>query len=59
MIFKDVSQFSARKPEIGDESAASQSVAAVIMMVFQYSNNPGTPYIYVCHRKKYNINTSI
>ncbi|XP_011871476.1 PREDICTED: protein unc-79 homolog [Vollenhovia emeryi] len=29
-----------RKPEIGDESAASQSVAAVIMMVFQYSNNP-------------------
>ncbi|XP_067215729.1 protein unc-79 homolog isoform X2 [Linepithema humile] len=29
-----------RRIEIGEENAASQSVAAVIMMVFQYSNNP-------------------
>ncbi|XP_032682267.1 protein unc-79 homolog isoform X3 [Odontomachus brunneus] len=29
-----------RKIEISDENAASQSVAAVIMMVFQYSSNP-------------------
>ncbi|XP_043792736.1 protein unc-79 homolog isoform X9 [Apis laboriosa] len=29
-----------RKTEDGTENAASQSIAAVIMMIFQYSNNP-------------------
>ncbi|XP_020280656.1 protein unc-79 homolog isoform X3 [Pseudomyrmex gracilis] len=29
-----------RRVESGNENAASQSIAAVIMMVFQYSNNP-------------------
>lgn len=31
----------ARKTEDGGENAASQSIAAVIMMIFQYSSNPG------------------
>lgn len=30
-----------RKTEDGMENAASQSIAAVIMMIFQYSSNPG------------------
>ncbi|KAL2737006.1 protein unc-79 [Vespula squamosa] len=29
-----------RKTEDGNENSASQSIAAVIMMIFQYSNNP-------------------
>lgn len=32
----------ARKTEDGNENSASQSIAAVIMMIFQYSNNPGS-----------------
>ena len=39
-------EIAARKTEDGSENAASQSIAAVIMMIFQYSNNPGShPYI--------------
>lgn len=41
----------ARKTEDGSENAASQSIAAVIMMIFQYSNNPGLPIFHVKNSK--------
>lgn len=44
--FKYVPLIIARKTEDGTENAASQSIAAVIMMIFQYSTNPGSN----CHR---------
>lgn len=42
--FKYVPLITARKTEDGTENAASQSIAAVIMMIFQYSTNPGSNF---------------